>query len=425
MDILILKTKMRKKEQILFIHQNFPGQFRSLAPALIKEGYEVHALGEETNIKQVDDYPNLKLHYYKLTRGSTNGIEDLAVEFEAKMLRAKFVAEKCEELKNQGLKPSLIIAHPQWGESFFLKDVWSDTKILSYFELHWLINDSDIDFDDEFYDEKYYKFTVRKIRARNVFNYEIFNHSDKLISPTEFQRNTAPDYIKKNIAVIHDGIDTDLIKPKAAIEVTINDNLKLSKKDKIITFINRNLEPQRGYHIFMRSLPEIVKNNPDAHILIIGGQEKGYGLPPPSNKTWKNIFYEEVKDKLDTSKVHFLGIVDYRILISLFQISSLHIYLTYPFVLSWSLLEAMACECLILGSNTAPVKEVIKNNSNGILVDFFDQKKISKIVTDVLKNPNKYKKLRKEARNSVIKNYDLKTICLPKQINLIEKLLAE
>ena len=175
----------------------------------------------------------------------------------------------------------------------------------------------------------------------------------------------------------------------------------------------------------MRSLPEIVKNNPDAHILIIGGQEKGYGLPPPSNKTWKNIFYEEVKDKLDTSKVHFLGIVDFRILISLFQISSLHIYLTYPFVLSWSLLEAMACECLILGSNTAPVKEVINNNSNGILVDFFDKKKISKIVTDVLKNPNKYKKLRKEARNSVIKNYDLKTICLPKQINLIEKLLAE
>ena len=127
------------------IHQNFPGQFRSLAPALIKEGYEVHALGEETNIKQVDDYPNLKLHYYKLTRGSTKGIEDLAVEFEAKMLRAKFVAEKCEELKNQGLKPSLIIAHPQWGESFFLKDIWSDTKILSYFEMHWHTENSDID----------------------------------------------------------------------------------------------------------------------------------------------------------------------------------------------------------------------------------------------------------------------------------------
>jgi len=416
---------MKKKKQILFIHQNFPGQFRSIAPALIKKGYEVHALGDEYNIKNVDEYPSLNLHYYTITKGSTVGIEGLAVEFESKMIRAKFAAEKCEELKEKGLNPSLIIAHPQWGESFFLKDVWENAKILSYFEMHWHITDSDIDFDDEFYDEEYQKFTIKKLRARNVFNYEIFNHSDQIISPTEYQKNTAPKYIKNNISVVHDGIDTELLRPNSDVEVMIDNNLKLTNKDQVITFINRNLEPQRGYHIFMRCLPEILKSNPDVHILIIGGDGKGYGMPPPKDKTWKNIFYNEVKDDLDLSRVHFLGVVDYQSLISLFQISSLHVYLTYPFVLSWSLLEAMSCECLVVGSNTDPVKEVIKNNTNGLLVDFFDTKKITKIINDVLASPNKYEKLKKEARNLVKKKYDLKTISLPKQINIIEKLIVK
>ena len=416
---------MTKKKQILFIHQNFPGQFRSLAPGLIKKGYEVHALGEINNINEVDEYPGLNLHSYKITKGSTKGIDDLAVEFESKMIRAKFALEKCEELKKNGLNPSLIIAHPQWGESFFLKDLWEETKILSYFEFHWSTVNSDIDFDDEFYDEKYHKFTVKKIRARNVFNYEIFNHSDHIVSPTQYQKNTSPKQYRKNISVIHDGIDTKTLKPKNEVEVLLGNNLNLSNKDKIITFINRNLEPQRGYHVFMRSLPDILKKHPDAHVFIIGGDNKGYGMPPPEGSTWKNIFFNEIEKEIDVSKIHFLGTVDHKSLISLYQISSVHVYLTYPFVLSWSLLEAMSCECLVVGSNTEPVKEVITDKSNGLLVDFFNQKEISNTINNILENPKKYEKLKKAARSTIIKKYDLNSVCLPNQIDLVEKLLLK
>ena len=425
MDILKLPIKMTKKRQILFIHQNFPGQFKSLAPGLIKKGYEVHALGEMNSISQVNEFPGLNLHSYEITKGSTKGIDSLAVEFESKMIRAQFALAKCEELKKNGLNPSVIIAHPQWGESFFLNDLWPESKILSYFEFHWNTVNSDIDFDKEFYDDEYFKFTVKKIRARNVFNYEIFNHSDQILSPTEYQKNTAPEIYRKNISVIHDGIDTKTLKPNNGVEVMLEKNLKLSKKDKIITFINRNLEPQRGYHIFMRSLPDILKKHPDAHVFIIGGDGKGYGMPPPAKSTWKNIFFNEVEKDIDVSKIHFLGSVEYKSLISLYQISSVHVYLTYPFVLSWSLLEAMSCECLIVGSSTEPVKEVINDKKNGLLVNFFDQKELSETINKVLENPKKFDKLRKAARDTIIRKYDLKTICLPKQIDLVEKLLLK
>lgn len=415
---------MTKNKQILFVHQNFPGQFRYLAPALIKKGFEVHAIGQEDNITQVDKFPGLNLHYYQIKKGSNPDIDSMAIEFEAKMLRARFAADKCKELKNNGLSPSLVIAHPQWGESFLLKDIWPEAKLLSYFEMHWHTENSDIDFDDEFYNEEYFENTVRKIRARNVYNYAIYDQSDKIICPTEYQKSTAPDNIKKNIKVIHDGINTDALIPNSEIEIKLDNGLRLTKKNKVITFINRNFEPQRGYHVFMRSLPDIFKKHKDATVLMIGGEGKGYGLPPPKNDSWRNIFFNEVKDKIDPSRVHFLGIVDYRALVNLFQISTVHVYLTYPFVLSWSLLEAMSCGCLILGSKTLPVEEVITNNKNGLLVDFFDTKEIAEIVNNVLENPSKYEKLRTAARNTIIEKYDLNKKCLPQQIKLINSMLG-
>jgi len=415
---------MSKKKQILFVHQNFPGQFKNLAPALIKEGYDVHALGYKDNIQNVDPYPGLTIHKYSIVKGSAQDIEPLAAEFETKMIRAKATADKCEELINKGLNPSLIITHPQWGETFFLKDIWPDTKILSYFEIHWRMENSDIDFDDEFKDKELSRFTRRKIRPRNAFNEIIYREADQIMTPTEYQKSTAPNYLKKSINVIHDGIDTNILIPSNKGEINIGKDIKLTKKDKIISFINRNLEPQRGYHIFMRSLPKVLSENPDAHILIIGSDNRGYGLPAPKGKTWKQVFYDEVKDKIDDSRVHFLGRVDYRSLIGIYQLTTLHVYLTYPFVLSWSLLEAMSCESLILGSNTEPVSEVIENNKNGILVDFFDIEKLSSVMNDVLKDSNKYNTLRKNARNTIKKKYDLKTKSLPKQIKLIKEMLG-
>ena len=415
---------MADKQQILFVHQNFPGQFKNLAPALLKEGYDVHAIGYTPNIKEVKPYTGLHLHSYNIAKGSSDDIEPLAAEFETKMIRGKSIADKCEQLKKEGLNPNLIIAHPQWGETFFLRDVWPETKILSYFEMHWRMNNSDIDFDQEFYTEELKKFTKRKIRPRNAFNEIIYRDSDKIITPTEYQKSTAPEYLKKNIHVVHDGIDTKYLIPSTKGEILLDGKTKLTKKEKIISFINRNLEPQRGYHIFMRSLPRVLKDNPDVHILIIGGNDSGYGLAPPEGKTWKDIFYNEVKDQLDQSRVHFLGRIDYKTLIGIYQLTTLHVYLTYPFVLSWSVLEAMSCGSLILGSNTAPVSEVITDRKNGLLVDFFDIDKLSGAMDEVLKNSKNFDKMRTNARNTIKRKYDLNTKSLPKQIKLVKEMLS-
>ncbi len=417
---------MPKKKQILFVHQNFPGQFKSLAPALIKEGYDVHALGFKDNVDNVDPYPGLTLHSYQIDKGTSEDIEPLAKEFETKMIRGKNAANKCDELKAKGFEPSLIISHPQWGETFFMKEIWPDAKFLSYFEIHWGNNkDSDVNFDKEFYNEEFSRFTERKLVPRNAYNEYIYMKSDRILTPTEFQKSTAPDYLQKRIKVIHDGINTNIIKPSNDVEVNISDNIKLTKKDKIISFVNRTLEPQRGYHIFMRSLPKILKEDSEVNVLIIGGNERGYGLEPPVGKKWQNIFYDEVKDDLDQSRVHFLGRIEYKAFLAILQVTTLHVYLTYPFVLSWSLLEAMASESLILASRTAPVTEVIENNKNGLLIDFFDIKGLSNIALDVLNNSDKYNDIRKQGRKTIINKYDLKKKCLPEQIKLVKEMLSK
>ena len=414
----------KRKKKILFVHQNFPGQFKFLAPALIKENYEVHAIGNEENLKNVDDYPGLEKHTYKILAGSTPGIDMMAVEFESKMLRARFAADKCEELQSKGFNPDLIIAHPGWGESFFLSDIWPEAKVLSYFEWHWNTVNSDIDFDDEFLDEEFYKFTCRKVRARNVFNYSIFENSDAIISPTNYQKATAPDSFRNKISVIHDGIDTKILKPNNNVKITLDAKIMLSKKDKIITFVNRNLEPYRGYHQFMRSLPLIFEENPDVQVFIIGASGKGYGADPPEGQTWKDIFLQEVEEKIDISRVHFLGLIDYNDLISLLQVTSVHVYLSYPFVLSWSFLEAMACGAVVAAADTEPVREVIKDKKNGIIIDFFNAMQIGTEVNKILKHPEKYKEVSKEARKTIVSKYEVSTKSIPNQIKLVKRLIG-
>ena len=409
---------------ILFVHNNFPAQFKSLAPALAKEGYNVHTLSLRDH-----EFKNITHHKYDLKIGNTKGIHKYAIEFEAKMIRGQSVALKCLELKENGLLPDLIIAHPGWGESYFLKEVWRDSKFLSYFEFYYNTHNSDIDFDlnEEHHPNDGYDLFF-KVQARNAPFLKTYMDSDAIICPTDFQKNTAPPYLKNKIDVIHDGIDTSILKPKDDffVEFDNKDGTKqrLTKEDKIITFVNRNFEPYRGYHKFMEALPDIVKEHPDAYIVLVGGDGVSYGNIPEGNKSYREIFYDRVKDKIpNKERILFTGQVDYKILIALFGITTAHVYLTYPFVLSWSFLEAMSMGALVIGSKTAPVEEVVTHNKNGLLVDFHDVAELIDVVNTVLSKKNNYDKIKKNARKTIIENYDLKKICLPKQIKLIKDLI--
>ena len=379
--------------------------------------------------KEDESLPNIKHYKYKIKNTNVPGVNNLAIEFETKMIRAKAVADLCLEMKGDGINPDVILSHPGWGESFLLKEVWPDAKFLNYFEFYYNTKDSDIDFDLKEKQRPDYDFNLRsKLRARNAPFLSAFEQSDIMISPTEFQKSTAPAIFQDLISVVHEGIDTKLIKPNANANLTLKNETngkieEITKDNKVITFVNRNLEPYRGYHIFMRSLPDIIKNHPDAYILIVGGDQVSYGATPKEG-SYKDIYYNEIKNKIPKdNRIRFLGKIPYNTFLNLIALSSVHVYLTYPFVLSWSMLEAMAMEALIIGSKTKPVEEVIKDNKNGLLVDFFDYKKLSLMVTDVLNNPEKYSSIKKEARKTIVDNYDLEKVCLPKQIEIFEKLL--
>ncbi|MBP9183702.1 MAG: glycosyltransferase, partial [Fuscovulum sp.] len=246
-------------------------------------------------------------------------------------------------------------------------------------------------------------------------------HADRGLSPTEWQASTYPPALRQMIDVVFDGVNTDVMAPNPDATLTLPSGQVLHAGDEVLTFVNRNLEPYRGYHVFMRALPEVLAARPQAQVVIVGGDEVSYGAPPKQG-CWKDIFLDEVKDRLDLSRVHFLGKVPYPTFVSIMQVSRVHAYLTYPFVLSWSMMEAMSAGCLVVGARVPPVQEAIRDGVNGRLVDFFDIAGWSRVLTESLADPARFDDLRVQARRTVLANYDLKTVCLPRMVALVEAL---
>jgi len=245
--------------------------------------------------------------------------------------------------------------------------------------------------------------------------------ADAAIAPTYWQKARFPDWFQNTITVIHDGIDIDRAKPDHTATLRISDALTLTRDNEVITYVSRNLEPYRGYHRFMRALPQILQKQPTAHVVIIGGDGVSYGAPPDDpHVTWKQLFFEEIEHQLsreDLKRVHFLGQIPHADYLRALQISRAHIYLTYPFVLSWSLLEAMACECPIIASHTESVREVISpQRDNGVLIDFFDREQLAESVSEILRSPERAQRIGRNARQTIVENYSLSTCCLPAQL---------
>jgi len=407
---------------ILFIHQNFPGQFRHIAPALANRGHQVHALaitGQAT--------AGVSLHSYRPSKGSSTSIHPLASEFETKVIRAEACGQAMLQLKANGLMPDLVIAHPGWGEALFVKDVWKQASLLSFLEFYYATSGTDVGFDPEFSKQGF--FEDARLRVKNANNLLSLEISDFGLSPTNWQKQSHPQCTQDRIQVIFDGVDCDILKPNPSVRLNLKretgESFSLTSKDEIITFVNRNLEPYRGYHSFMRALPKILAARPNARVLIVGGDGVSYGAKAPEGKTWKQIFLDEVKSRIDLERVHFLGNVPYPIFMQLLQLSSCHVYLTYPFVLSWSCIEALATGCLVIGSDTGPVREVIEHGVNGLLVDFFNYEAIADAVIRSLSDPASFIRMRQNARASAKDSYDLRSVCLPKQLALIESILAK
>ena len=404
---------------LLFVHQNFPGQFKHLAPALANAGHDVRAMAIDGA-----GLPQIPMVRYPIGRGSSRDIHPLAADFETKLIRGDACAAAALRMKNSGFTPDVIFANPAWGESLFLKDVWPHAKLLALLEFFYAARGRDVNFDAEFATHDIG--ADARVRVKNASLLLTLESMDWGITPTHFQHGTMPSAYGDRISVIFDGIDTQTVRPNTAVTLTLP-GVTLRAGDEVLTFVNRNLEPYRGYHRFMRALPRILRERPHVTVLIVGGDEVSYGPKAPQGDTWKQIFWDEVKGEIaghDSSRVHFLGRIPYAAYLNVLQVSRCHVYLTYPFVLGWSCIEAMSASCLVVGSATAPVQEVIAHGENGLLVDFFDNDALTDTVIDALAQPSKYVHLRAAARATAVERYDLTSICLPQQMQLIERLAA-
>lgn len=399
--------------KILFVHSFFPGQFGFIAEALVRAGDEVVALGGKTST----DIAGVSLVRWRNKRSTTPDILPAAIRAEADMIRATAALEAATILANRGFTPDIIIGHPGWGETLYLKELWPQARLILHAEFFYSTTNGDLGFDPEFgtvtLDER-----CRAV-SKSATLALAYAQADQLVSPTPFQASTLPAAFQSRLAIVHEGVDLGQTYPTPEAVITIGGKT-FSRARPVITFASRVLEPLRGCHTFFRALPRILAEAPDVEI-VVAGAETGlsYGSDPPDNETWKSYFWKEIEDKVDPARIHFVGWLPHQTLNALMSISMAHVYLTYPFVLSWSLLEAMACEALVIASNTPPLHDVIVDDQNGILVDFMDPHQLSAAVIAAIRQPDQTVRLRRAARETILEQYDRERICLPQWLNII------
>ena len=385
------------KRRILVIHQNFPGQFRHVLTALQnRTDVEVIGIGRAG----APGLPGVRWLRYKPHRAAAKETHPYCRSFENAVLHGQAVCRLLMQLKDQGFVPDVVLAHPGWGETLYLREVFPQTKLIHLCEWFYGANGPDMGFDLEFPVALDDRLRVSTWRAHHLLALE---QCDVAIAPTQWQKSQFPATYQPKIQVLHEGIATDLLGPDPQAQLTLPNGRVLKAGDPVVTYVARNLEPYRGFHVFMRCLPALLAAHPTCQVLIVGGDEVSYGRAPKNAKSWREALLGEVN--IDTSgetgRVHFLGKLPYAQFRRVLQVSAVHVYLTYPFVLSWSLLEALASGCAVVASDTAPVREVIRHGENGLLVDFFDSAQLVKAVHKVLTDQSGMRAMRRAAVEQV------------------------
>ena len=407
--------------RVLFIHQNLPGQFRRLIRHLQQTpGYELTGIGEDKAIRREGFAAPFHAVSYAPPAGAGDKTHHYLKHFEACIRRGQEVVRKCLALKERGYRPDVIVCHPGWGEGLFLKDVFPEARLVMFCEFFWAADGLDVGFDPE------YPATLDdqlRIRIKNSVLLHALLAADDGVTPTRWQHGVHPAEFRHKIHVVHEGIDTRVLVPDYAARVVLDDGTVLSRGQPVLTYVSRNLEPYRGFHVFMRALPRILDANREVRVVIVGGDEVSYGRKPPAGlRSYREALMAELGSRVDWSRVHFMGKVPYRTYVNILQVSSLHVYLTYPFVLSWSMLEAMATGVPVLASATPPVQEVIRDGDNGFLFDFFDVDGLAARTLDLLARRHDIAATGLRGRETVVRDYDFETVGLPIYLALLRPL---
>ena len=389
--------------RVLLIHQDFLGQFRSIAQHLARDpGVTLLAIGKQG----CPQLAGVRTRTYDLHRAPGQATHHYVKPFKAAvlhghaMLHGQAVLRLLRKLKSEGFVPDVVLGHPGWGETLYVKDVFPRARQIHFAEFYCHAQGADAGFDPEFpmtLDD------AARGRSRNAHLLLSMDLCDAAIAPTQWQKSLHPPAYHDKIDVIHEGVDTASLRPDPQASFTLASGKVLRPGDPVVTYVARNLEPYRGFHTFMRAVPHILAQHGQCDIVIVGGDDVSYGSKLAGFSNWRSRMQSEVS--FDAARVHFLGQIPYARYRSLLQVSKAHIYLTYPFVLSWSMLEAMACGCAVIASDTAPVREVILDGTDGLLVDFFDAAAIAGTVNGVLRDMACGGAMRQRAAHAVRDRY--------------------
>lgn len=398
---------------ILFLHRNFPAQFRHITMDLATDPLNMLMFITANDTYEI---PGVNKLVYK-PKEVSKGCNSFLNFYEENIQHGQAAANIAIAMKNKGIKPDLIYGH-SWGPTMFMKDIFPDVPLLCYFEWFNNTKGGDLDFDGRVIDESY----EARMRFNNAYLLLDLESCDVGVCPTYWQRSRFPKEFQDKLKVLPDGVNTELCKPDKNAKFLIKDkNLELTAKDEVITYATRGMEPYRGFPQFMEAVEKLQKRRPNAHFVIGGTDTVHYGQPLAKG-TYKTMMLEKLD--LDLSRIHFVGALPFKDYVSLLQISSAHVYLTYPFIASWSLLDAMAIGCCIVASNTPPVTEFMEDNYNGLLIDFYDIDGQVEKIEYALDNKDKIQPIRDNAIKTILEKYDFKDT-LPKHIDFIKSFIRK
>lgn len=399
--------------RILFLHPNFPAQFRHLAATLGQDPKNKVVFGTNRKEGQIAGVTKILYEKSRTARAETH---HYVRPLENAVLEGQAVYRLAQQLKDQNFTPDIVYGHSGWGPTLFAKDIFPRAKLLCYFEWFYNAHGSDADFDPS---DPINADDEARIRIKNAPILIDLYSCDRGLSPTNWQRQQFPPEFHSKIKVHHDGVDTNYFQPQPGAKLVLpRINLDLSEVSEIVTYVARGMEPYRGFPQLIKTIAILQKKRPQCHFVIVGKNRVAYGKSLPDGKTYKDVMLE--KFPLDMNRVHFTDLLPYSEYLQVLQASSVHLYLTRPFVLSWSMLEALSTGCLIVGSATPPVQEVIEDGVNGLLVDFFSPKKIANKIIQALDNPDKMAKIRTRARETILERYDLAKL-LPQHLEWIRQ----
>lgn len=402
--------------RVLFLHNGSPGRFTHLAQALLARGWQ----GALINGPAGNAIPGLDCRRFDPRVAEPRSAYRPARKVEDAFQMGRGAAQEADRLRAEGFAPDLIIGHPGWGEMLFLHEVFPGVPQIQLGEFYYRSDGADANFDPEFparlLDSRIMVATQNTALALSHV------HAAAIVAPTLFQAGLIPDCFADRVRVIHEGIPTEVVRKQAGPPLRLDDGTVLDGSFPWISFASRRFEPLRGLHVFLRMLPRLLDLVPDLHVLMIGADDTDtYGLPPAGGGTWLKVMLAELGDRLDRRRVHIVRPLPPARLHQVFSAATAHVYLTYPFVLSWSLLEAMACEGLVIASDTAPVRDAVAHGHNGLLVDFFDQQAMAEQIAAVCRDPAAYAPLRRAARETVVDSFDRTTLCDPAWLRLIDE----